>query len=316
MKANYLRVSVTDRCNLNCLYCRPSKRMRQFKKEELLSFEEISSIVSLAVDWGIKKVRITGGEPLLRNDIIDLIKILSRIKGIRDLPMTTNGVRLEEFARPLKKAGLSRVNISLDSLDGKKFTRITGQDNLLRVLRGIRAARRAKLEPVKINVVLLKGINEDEIIDFVDFARENSLIVRFIEYMPFNGLEQNGWYFSNALAKKIIEEKWGTLKFLPLFSNYSPARYFKVSHTSVVIGFINPISQPFCHQCTRLRVTAAGKLRPCLFSYQEIDLRKTLQRKNRSYEIKTLFNLAMREKLKGRSEPFCLGNKHMFEIGG
>lgn len=316
MKANYLRVSVTDRCNLNCLYCRPSKRVRQLKQDELLNFEEISSIVGLAAEWGIRKVRITGGEPLVRNNIIDLVKMLSRIKGIRDLPLTTNGVRLAEFARPLKKAGLSRVNVSLDSLERGKFARITGRDSLLQVLRGIRAAREANLEPIKINVVILKGINEDEILDFVNFARGKSLILRFIEYMPTHGSEQNSWYFSNARVKEIIERRWGTLKPLPFSFNYLPARYFKIDHTKVVLGFISPISQPFCHLCTRLRLTAAGKLRPCLGLDLEIDLKKSLRGKNRDYEIKASFDLAMNEKLKERPEPLYPRNKYMFQIGG
>ncbi len=316
MKANYLRLSVTDRCNLNCLYCRPPELVGQVRQEELLSFKEITTIVDLAVEWGIRKVRITGGEPLVRNNIIDLVKMLSPIKGIRDLPMTTNGVRLEEFAHLLKKAGLSRVNVSLDSLDRKKFARITGQDNLLRVLRGIRAAREANLESIKINMVILKGINDDEILDFVNFAREKDLIVRFIEYMPVNWPEQNGWYFSNTRVKEIIERRWGTLKPLNLFSDYSPARYFKIEDTKVILGFISSISQPFCHRCNRLRLTATGKLIPCLFSNLEIDLRKSLKEKNRDYEIKTRFDLAMREKLKGRPEPLYPRNKYMFQIGG
>ncbi len=316
MKANYLRLSVTDRCNLNCLYCRPPELVGQVRQEELLSFKEITTIVGLAVEWGIRKVRITGGEPLVRNNIIDLVKMLSPIKGIRDLPMTTNGVRLEEFAHLLKKAGLSRVNVSLDSLDRKKFARITGQDNLLRVLRGIRAAREANLESIKINMVILKGINDDEILDFVNFAREKDLIVRFIEYMPVNWPEQNGWYFSNTRVKEIIERRWGTLKPLNLFSDYSPARYFKIEDTKVILGFISSISQPFCHRCNRLRLTATGKLIPCLFSNLEIDLRKSLKEKNRDYEIKARFDLAMREKLKGRPEPLYPRNKYMFQIGG
>ncbi len=316
MKANYLRLSVTDRCNLNCLYCRPPELVGQVRQEELLSFKEITTIVDLAVEWGIRKVRITGGEPLVRNNIIDLVKTLSPIKGIRDLPMTTNGVRLEEFAHFLKQAGLSRVNVNLDSLDRKKFARITGQDNLLRVLRGIRAAREANLESIKINMVILKGINDDEILDFVNFAREKDLIVRFIEYMPVNWPEQNGWYFSNTRVKEIIERRWGTLKPLNLFSDYSPARYFKIEDTKVILGFISSISQPFCHRCNRLRLTATGKLMPCLFSNLEIDLRKSLKEKNRDYEIKTRFDLAMREKLKGRPEPLYPRNKYMFQIGG
>jgi len=316
MKANYLRLSVTDHCNLNCLYCRPPELVGQVKQEELLSFEEITTIVDLAVEWGIRKVRITGGEPLVRNNIIDLVKMLSGIRGIRDLPMTTNGVRLEEFAHLLKKAGLSRVNVSLDSLNRKKFARITGKDNLLQVLRGIRIAREEGLEPIKINVVILKGINDDEILDFVDFARENHLTTRFIEYMPVNWPEQNGWYFSNTRVREIIERRWQALKPISFFSNCSPARYFKTNHTKLVLGFISPISQPFCHQCNRLRLTATGKLMPCLFSNVEIDLKKSLQRKNRDYEIKASFDLAMNEKLKGTTASLYPRKKYMFQIGG
>lgn len=315
MKPNYLRLSVTDRCNLKCLYCRPSKRVKQLKQEELLSFEEISRIVSLAVEWGIRKVRITGGEPLVRNNIIELVGMLSDIEGIRDLPITTNGVRLAEFAPLLKKAGVSRVNVSLDTLDCKKFARITGQDNLDQVLTGIKAAKEAGLEPVKINVVVLKGINEDEVLDFVDFARENDLIVRFIEYMPSNGLGQKGWYFPNSRVEEMIERRWGTLEPLS-FPAGSPAWYFKINHSQVILGFISPISQPFCEQCARLRLTAAGKLRPCLAWNQEIDVRKLLKEKASDHEIKTLFDLAMKEKSKERPEPLYQRNRYMFQIGG
>ena len=315
MKANYLRLSVTDHCNLSCFYCRPFEAVRHLEREEFLSFEEISHLVSLAVDWGIRKVRITGGEPLLRNNIVELIEMLSGIEGIRDLPITTNGVKLEEFAPLLKKAGVSRVNVSLDSLNRKGFTRITGQDNLGQVLRGIKVAKKAGLEPIKINVVVLKGINEGEILDFINFALENNLIIRFIEYMPTNGLEQNDWYFSNSRVKEIIERKWGSLEPIPFFAG-SVARYYKIDDTKVVLGFISPISQPFCHQCNRLRLTAIGKLKPCLASNLEIDIRKPLREKAGKHEIKILFDLAMKEKLKGRPEPPYQRNKYMFQIGG
>jgi len=314
MKANYLRLSVTDHCNLSCFYCRPSEAVRHLKREEFLSFEEISHIVSLAVDWGIRKVRITGGEPLLRNNIVQLTRMLSGIEGIRDLPITTNGVKLEEFAPLLKEAGVSRVNVSLDSLNKKGFTRITGQDNLGQVLRGIKAAKKAGLTPVKINVVVLKGINEGDILDFVNFALENNLIIRFIEYMPTNGLEQNDWYFSNSRVKEIIERKWGSLEPIPFFAG-SVARYYKIDDTKVVLGFISPISQPFCHQCNRLRLTAIGKLKPCLASNLEIDIRKPLREKAGEHEIKILFDLAMKEKLKGRPEPPYQRTTSMLQIG-
>ena len=314
MKANYLRLSLTDHCNLSCIYCRPSEAVRHLKREEFLSFEEITHVVSLAVDWGIRKVRITGGEPLLRNNVVELVGMLARIEGIRDLPITTNGVKLEEFAPLLKEAGASRVNVSLDSLNKKGFAKIAGQDNLDQVLRGIKAAKKAGLEPIKINVVVLKGINEGEILDFINFAMENDLIIRFIEYMPTNGLEQNDWYFSNSRVKEIIGEKWGSLEPIPFFAG-SVARYHKIDNTKV-LGFISPISQPFCCQCNRLRLTAIGKLKPCLASNVEIDIRKFLREKAKDYEIKMLFDLAMKEKLKERPKPPYQRNKYMFQIGG
>ena len=315
MKANYLRLSVTDRCNLKCLYCRPSKRVKQLKQKELLSFEEMNRVVGLAVECGIKKVRITGGEPLVRNNIIELLGMLSLIEGIKDMPITTNGVRLAELASSLKKTGVSRVNVSLDSLNRKKFARITGQDNLDQVLTGIKAAKEAGLEPIKINVVVLGGINDGEILDFVDFALENSLIIRFIEYMPTNGLEQDGWYFSTSAVKEIVERRWGALDPLPLVAG-SAARHFKISHNQLVLGLISPISHPFCHHCTRLRLTAAGKLRLCLPSNQEIDLRRLLKGENGNHEIKACFDLAMEKKPKGRLEPLDRRNTFMFQIGG
>ena len=341
MKINYLRVSVTDCCNLNCIYCRPLSLANHVPRSKLLRFEEIRDFVALAVQWGIDKVRITGGEPLVRNNIVNLVEILSQIKGIRDLTMTTNGVRLEEFAQELKQAGLSRINVSLDSLDRERFTHITGYDKLLEVLRGIKAARKVGLDPVKINVVILKGVNEEEILKFVSFGLEQGLIIRFIEYMPIGGIGQNNRYLPNNFAKEIIERKWGGLE--PLSSyNGSPAKYFKIRGTHSRLGFINSISRPFCSSCSRLRLTAKGELRPCLFTNFGVNLKKALGKKDKETkreEIKALFDLAVRNKvkrelsslsnpqkkhqkapskfnseIKERSAAFIEGN--MFQIGG
>ncbi len=305
MKINYLRVSVTDRCNLNCIYCRPLPLANHVPCSELLRFEEIRDFVALAVQWGIDKVRITGGEPLARNNIVNLVEMLSEIKGIKDLAMTTNGVRLAEFAQELKQAGLSRINVSLDSLDRENFTHITGNDKLLEVLRGIKAARKAGLDPVKINVVTLRGINEEEIFKFISFGLEQDLIIRFIEYMPIGGIGQNNQYLSNSFVKKIIERRWGSLK--PISSyNGSPAKYFRIKGAHHPLGFISPISHPFCSSCSRLRLTAKGELRPCLFSNFKVDLKETLRKETKIEEIKTLFDLAVRNKLK-RKSPFFQG---------
>lgn len=300
MKINYLRVSVTDRCSLNCIYCRSLPLVSYIPHHELLRFEEIRDFVTLAVQWGIDKVRVTGGEPLARNNIVNLVRMLSEIKGIKDLAMTTNGVRLAEFAQELKQAGLSRINISLDSLERKNFTHITGYDKLLEVLRGIKAARKVGLDPVKINVVILKGVNEEEILKFVSFGLEQGLIIRFIEYMPIDGIGQNNWYLPNNFAKEIIERKWGSLK--PITSyNGSPAKYFKIKGTHSRLGFINSISRPFCSSCSRLRLTAKGELRPCLFTNFGVNLKKALRKKakeTKREEIKALFDLAVRNKVK------------------
>ncbi|MBC7189589.1 GTP 3',8-cyclase MoaA, partial [Candidatus Aerophobetes bacterium] len=251
MKIKYLRVSLTDRCNFSCIYCVPEKKVRMLKKEQLLSFEEITSLVKILSPWGLDKVRLTGGEPLLRKDITLLVRMLSEIKNIKQITLTTNGFLLEDMAQDLKKAGLSRVNVSLDSLNREKFKKITGCDALIQVLRGIEAVKKAGLEPVKINTVVLKNINDDEVTEFVRFALENSLILRFIEYMHFNPAGEKNWYIPNTLVKKTVEEKIGPL--VPLESHAEQtAKYFLLKGTNLRVGFISPVSCPFCHKCSKL----------------------------------------------------------------
>jgi len=317
MRLDYLRISLTDRCNLNCIYCRPGERIKILQKEELLSFEEIIKFIRLILPWGLKKVRITGGEPLIRKDVLKLISMIARIGQIKDIAMTTNGIVLEKFARDLKKAGLSRVNISLDTLSRGKFIRITGYDRLAMVLRGIRAAKDAGLEPVKINMVVLKGINDAEVLDFVSFAKENSLIPRFIEYMPINGAGMRDWYISNQVIKKIIEKKWGKLESVP-FPGSGPAEYFKIKGISFTLGFISPISKPFCSTCSKLRLSADGKLKPCLASSYEIDIKRVLRESGQETRIEGLINSVIKFKKKKRSHlpDFNAAGKFMFQIGG
>ena len=203
---NYLRLSVTDRCNLNCFYCRPKEKLIQLPPQEILSFEEIVKFLNLVTHWGIKQVRVTGGEPLLRRSIVSLIKMLSSLQGIKEVTMTTNGLDLANLALPLKEAGLSRINVSLDSLDRRRFLEITGCDRLEDVLRGIAVAKGCGLDPIKINMVLLKGINEEEIFHFVSFALENYLLLRFIEHMPVNGIGAK-WYISSTEIRDRIQKK-------------------------------------------------------------------------------------------------------------
>ncbi len=312
MKVNYLRLSVTDFCNLSCIYCQP-KPIKHLNREELLRFEEIRYLIKLMVSWGINKIRITGGEPLRRRGIVSLVRMLSNIKGIKELVMTTNGVELEKFASELKKAGLSRVNISLDSLNRKKFVQITGKDKLIDVLRGIEAAKENNLHPIKINVVVLKGINEDEILDFVRFGSEKKLIIRFIEYMQINQSYPNNLYLPNFVVKQIIEKHWGPLE--PVSSlDSSSARYFKPKDSNVLLGFISPVSSPFCSSCNRLRLTAEGKLYPCLLENFAVDLKKALRRNDEVY-IKHLFDWAIKNKSR-KYRKLCKTDKFMCQIGG
>lgn len=319
MRVDYLRVSVTDRCNFNCIYCRPYRRVKIIKKSELLSFEEIVEFIKLTTKWGIRKVRLTGGEPLIRKDILKLINMIAEIKKIEDISITTNGTKLEEFAWSLRKAGLSRVNVSLDSLNKEKFAKITGDNKLSKVLKGIEIAKKVGLEPVKINVVVLKGINDDEVIDFVEFSQRNSLIVRFIEYMPMNGVGERKWYISNKIIKRMIEKRWGYLEPTSLIGN-GPAKYFTVKGSCVPVGFISFTSHSFCEKCNRLRLTCEGKLKPCLISDFEVDIKNVLRDKDKKRQIKEFFDLAInfkraRKKKITPPDPRKAG-RFMFQIGG
>jgi len=317
MRSDYLRVSLTDRCNLNCIYCRPKGRVKLIRREELLSFEEIVDFIKFLTNFGLRKVRLTGGEPLLRKDVVKLIEMIAGVEKIKDIALTTNGIILEKFARKLKKAGLSRVNISLDTLNKEKFIKITGSDKLPEVIRGIKAAKEAGLEPVKVNVVALKGLNDNEVLDFVDFALKNSLILRFIEYMPIKGVGDRNWHISNEKVKKIIERRWGRLEPVSFYGP-GPARYFKFKKASLKLGFISPVTSPFCHTCSRLRLSADGKLKPCLVSDYEVDIKKALRDENESFRLKEIIDFVERYKAKKRKScpNFDASGKFMFQIGG
>ncbi len=316
MKLDYLRISLTDRCDFNCIYCRPRERVQLLQREKILRFEEIMEFIKLMLPEGLEKVRLTGGEPLVRKNTIDLVSMITKINQIRDITLTTNGALLEKFAKDLKNAGLSRVNVSLDTLNRKRFVQITGCDKLPEVLRGIKTARDVGLGPVKVNMVILKGINDTEIVDFINFSHKNALIPRFIEYMPLNNVGLKHWYVSNEVVKKIVERNWGKLK-LTSFSGNGPAEYYTTKETSFILGFISPISESFCHKCSRLRLSAEGKLKPCLASDYELNVRKALRDKDYS-QIKKLINLAKLYKInKSTSFPnFNNAGRFMFQIGG
>ena len=266
---DYLRISITDRCNLRCRYCMPAEGVENKDHQDILSYEEILKIVETGIKLGIKKVRITGGEPLVRLGVEDFISDLKRLQ-LDDISMTSNAVLLSEKAESLKSAGLDRINISLDTLDSKKFKKITRRDNLAAVLKGISAALNAGLDPVKLNVVVMRGINDDELFDFVELSRKENLNIRFIEYMPLGGEAEAEKFISTQEIKELISKKY---KLLPAVSKGSgPAVYFKIEGAAGKLGFISALSQHFCSSCNRLRLTADGKFKPCLASNLEVKI--------------------------------------------
>jgi len=282
-----LRISLTDRCNFRCFYCLPYGEPPLAHKEKILTFEEIFKASEVFVSMGIEKIRLTGGEPLLRKGIEILIQKLSKLKseGLREIAMTTNGYFLKEKARILKDAGLDRVTISLDTLNPEKFRRITGVDCLDKVLEAIEAAKEAELEPVKINVVVVRGYNDDEVVNLAAFAREKALVMRFIEYMPLDSAKN--WNRSLVVSgketlKKINEVFPLELKNTSRGSETSWKYKFK-DGTQGEIGIIAPITDMFCGACSRIRLTADGQIRTCLFSTKEHDLR-TVLRSGASFE--------------------------------
>jgi len=275
---NYLRISVVDRCNLRCLYCMPVHGAGFEAWEELLSFDEITTLVQSFAELGIDKVRITGGEPLVRPKIAQLIARIRQIPSIREIALSTNGVFLKEQASALKKAGLNRVNISLDTLSRTRFLEIAHMDRLNEVLEGIEEALASGLTPVKLNTVLMKGVNEDEILDLARFAIRKSIEIRFIELMMTNGLvgiDPVKCFLSIEHARRQIEREF---KLVPV-DNYfsSPAQTFGIEGTHARVGFISPLSNYFCARCNRLRLKANGALKTCLHGKEDLDLKALLR---------------------------------------
>ncbi len=298
---DYIRISVTDRCNLRCVYCMPSGGIKFLDHSDILQYEEIVRVLRGAVQTGLRKVRITGGEPLVRKNITNLIRMIKSIDGIHQLSLTTNGVLLERCAEELADAGLNRVNVSLDSLKPERYTEITRGGDLEAVIRGIEAAERAGLTPIKINMVPIRGMNGDEIGEFAKMTMNAPYQVRFIEFMPF--VTEDMWNRDKFVSMEEIQtsvEKIGSL--VPVEMKRSgPARYFRFEGAVGVVGFISPISNHFCSECNRLRLTADGKLRPCLFSETEIDLKPTLRSDGSDEEIRRLIELSITIKPKGHS---------------
>jgi len=283
----YLRVSLIDRCNLRCLYCMPQGLLNPFSEGELLSMQEIFDIVAIFSELGINKVRLTGGEPLLKKGVPTLVKAIKGLPAIREVVMTTNGVLLKNFAAELKQAGLDRINVSLDTLNIQNFKRITGLDKLKEVLEGIHAAVAVGIQPIKVNVVLMKGFNDLEILDLARFAIGSSLHLRFIEWMPTAGeihSVRESRFLSAEIAQKQIESEY-SLK-LDDSDPHAPARTYRIEGTRSTVGFISPLSNAFCAKCNRLRLKANGMMKTCLHGKEDLDIRSLLRQGATHEEIK------------------------------
>lgn len=316
-----LRISVTDRCNIRCFYCMPAGNVQFLPRSELLTFEEIERFVRLMVPFGVNKIRLTGGEPLVRRDLSVLIRKLSTIEGIRDLGLTTNGILLADQAESLYAAGLRRLNISLDALNPVLFEEITRRPGYERVIAGIERAREVGFDPIKINAVAVRGLTESEIVPFGKFARETGYEVRFIEYMPLDA--DAAWEREKVLPAATIREIFER-EFLPLRPvssgpESSPAIDYEFTDGIGRIGFIPSVSQPFCEHCNRFRLTADGKLRSCLFSLEESDLRPLLRSNASDEEIAQLVRETISSKWAGHhinSADFVQPQRSMHSIGG
>ena len=306
---SYLRVSVTDRCNLRCVYCMPPEGIPQCTHDEILRFEEIEAVVRAATGLGIHRVRLTGGEPLARKGLVDLVRMLAPIPGLDDLSMTTNGTLLARYAQDLKRAGLHRVNVSLDTLRPERFAQITRRGRLEDALAGIQAAYEAGLEPVKINTVLMRGLNEDEAVDLARKTLTDGWHVRFIEWMPVGAPASGKARVTTAETRAQIEGALGALEPAKLPVGGGPARYYRLptkrGPASGTIGFISPLTEHFCGACNRLRLTADGQLRPCLLSDHEIDLRTPLRSGAGPGEIVKILEQAIAAKPSGHHLGEC-----------
>lgn len=316
-----LRISVTDRCNIRCFYCMPEENVRFRPRHELLSFEEITRLARVIASLGVNKLRLTGGEPLVRAELPKLVAQLAEVPGIEEIALTTNGILLAEQARALKDAGLTRVNISLDALTEETFRRISRRDGLDRVLAGIQAAKEIGFPRIRLNTVAIKGITEPEIPALAKFARSEGMELRFIEFMPLDAEEHwdNSQVLTGEEIRRSIEEAIGTLEPAARPDPSQPAVDFNYADGSGSVGFINPVSQPFCGDCNRLRVTAEGQLRNCLFSTVEWDARTLLRKDATDAELAQLIRDCVRAKKPGHgidSADFVRPERAMYQIGG
>ena len=315
-----VRISVTDKCNFRCTYCMPAEGLQWLPKADVLTFEEIARLTRVLAAMGVDEVRLTGGEPLVRRDLPALVAMLAATPGVRDLSLTTNGVLLDRLAGPLVEAGLMRLNVSLDSLSHVRFAEITRRDALDKVLRGLEEAERyPELRPIKVNCVAVKGFTEDEVPALAELARRKPYVVRFIEFMPLDADE--AWREDDVLTggeiRALIEERW-PLEEIPAKES-STARRFRFADGRGELGFVNPVSEPFCSTCDRIRLTADGHLRTCLFSRREWDLKAPMRAGASDDELAALLREAVAHKeLKHRinDRGFVRASRSMSQIGG
>lgn len=317
---NNMRISVTDRCNFRCQYCMPEEGMVWMKKNELLTFEEIERTVQIVARLGVSKIRLTGGEPLMRKELPLLVEKIARVPEIDDIALTTNGYFLTEQAVDLYNAGLKRITVSMDSLDASKFAEVTRRDYFNKVWTGLDLLQALPIGPIKINVVVMRGVNDDEIEKFAGLARTRPFIIRFIEYMPIGA--GDGWAYSKVVPTREIitriEEHFP--KLVPVeYHGAQPADRFRFEDGKGELGFISSVSEPFCSHCNRIRITSDGKLRTCLFSLHETDLKSMMRSGNNDETISAAIVAAVWKKEEGHliNQPgFVKPERTMSQIGG
>lgn len=316
-----LRISVTDRCNIRCFYCMPEENVQFKPRSEILSFEEIVRFTKNAARLGVNKLRITGGEPLVRSNLPELIRQLVAVEGIEDVAMTTNGLLLEDQLADLHTAGLHRLNISLDTLTEEIFQQISRRTGIEKVISAIKAAKTYDFRKIRLNAIAIRGLTENELIPLAYFAREHELELRFIEFMPLDADDK--WDQQKVLSgeeiRSSLETEFCGLEPVDRDDPSQPAMDYRFEDGRGLIGFINPVTQPFCHDCNRLRITAEGKIRNCLFSIEEWDARKLLRDNASDDQIQQLIRDCVSQKKAGHgidSSDFVKPERAMYQIGG
>ncbi len=318
-KVTNLRISVTDRCNFRCAYCMPEEGMQWLQRSLLLTYEEITRVVRICAALGVSHIRLTGGEPLMRRDVSRLVHMIRQVPGIQDIALTTNGYFLREQAGDLVSSGLNRINVSLDSLDPRVLALITRRDYFSRIWSGIEEVARLGLTPIKLNVVLIRGVNDGEILKFADLARNRPFIVRFIEFMPIG--KDDGWSMDKVVpSREVIEHIQEHYPLMPgPGEDGRPADRYVFAGGAGELGFISSVSQPFCERCNRVRITSDGKFRTCLFSLEETDLRSMLRGGRSDNDIADALVAAVWKKEEGHliNRPgFVRPERTMSQIGG